>query len=261
MSKTLGDRMKRYEAVTDTLLTNRTPVILRVDGAHFRNFTKSLKKPYDAVFIAAMQETCQYLVDNISGAKFGYVESDEISILLTDYDTFTTVPWFDNRVQKLCSSTAAIATAIFNRKFAELTSIYVMNNTDDPFIGDANSYMTAYNKLPYFDCRAFNVPKEDVANYFLWRQRDAIRNSIEGLARSLYSDKELFGKNTSNMEEMIAAKGKAWSEYPIPCKRGSCCYRVTKNNRSEVIIDKEMIQLNDKAGREFVDSFVFIGEE
>ena len=106
----LGDRMKEnYENRSKTYLTRRTPVIIRIDGCHFHTFTKGLKKPYDSLFIEVMQRTTKSLCESIQGCKFGYVESDEISLLLTDYDTLKTDAWFDYSVQKICSVAASMA--------------------------------------------------------------------------------------------------------------------------------------------------------
>ena len=107
----LGDRMKsNYENRSKTSLLRRTPVIIRLDGKAFHTFTRGLQKPYDTILMKAIQETMLYLCENIQGCKIGYTQSDEITLLITDYDTLTTDAWFDYEVQKLCSVSASMAT-------------------------------------------------------------------------------------------------------------------------------------------------------
>lgn len=83
----LGDRMKEnYENRSKTYLTRRTPVIIRLDGKTFHSFTRGFKRPYDEILHKSMNATLKYLCENIQGCKFGYAQSDEISLLLTDFD-------------------------------------------------------------------------------------------------------------------------------------------------------------------------------
>ena len=105
-----------YEFRSQTHLTRRTPVIIRIDGRAFHTLAKALKleKPFDAQFNDWMQETTQHLCEEIQGAKLGYTQSDEISILVTDYDNLTSESWFDYNVQKMTSISASIATWHFN---------------------------------------------------------------------------------------------------------------------------------------------------
>ena len=193
-------RMKsNYEDRYRFQLTRRTPVIIRIDGKAFHTYTKGLNKPFDENLIEDMQKTTEFLCKNIQGAKLGYTQSDEISILLVDYDTLTTDGWFDYNVQKIVSVSASITTAIFNR-------LRVLRGKDN---------------LAYFDSRVFNIPVDEVSNYFLARQKDAVRNSISMLAQSLYSHKQLENKNMSDMQEMCFQKGYNWNNLEYYKKRGS----------------------------------------
>lgn len=206
-------RMKEnYEMRSRTYLTRRTPVILRIDGKAFHTYTRGLDKPFDSDLVYDMMETTVYLCSKIQGAKCGYAQSDEISILLTDYDNLNTSAWFDYEVQKMCSIAASHAASKFNQlRFKRLHCSY-------------NGYgIIDFDTVPLadFDCRAANYPKEEVANYFLARQKDAVKNSISMLAQSLYSHKELHGKNSSEMQEMCFQKGHNWNDLPYSKKRGS----------------------------------------
>ena len=114
----LGKRMKKYEEVSKTALMRRTPVIIRIDGKAFHTFTRGFEKPFDRILVKTMQETTKYLCQNIQGCVFGYTQSDEISLVLIDYQTLTTDAWFDYKVQKLCSIAASMATMAFNKFFS-----------------------------------------------------------------------------------------------------------------------------------------------
>jgi tRNA(His) guanylyltransferase len=214
-------RMKNnYESRNQTYLTRRTPVIMRIDGKAFHTYTKGLNKPFDKGLIEDMQQTAIYLCQNIQGAKCAYTQSDEISILITDYDTLTTDAWFDYNVQKMTSISASLATAKFNQ--LRLNRIIKEMDPENFTDGECIDYILQ-NKiiLANFDSRVFNIPKEEVANYFLARQEDAVSNSISMLAQSLYSHNELHKKSANEMQEMCFQKGHNWNDLPFYMKRGS----------------------------------------
>lgn len=184
MKSAIGDRMKcNYEDRYRSKLTRRTPVIMRLDGKSFHTLTKHCEKPFDDRLQMMMVETAKHLCSEIQGAKCAYIQSDEISILITDYDKLTTDAWFDYNIQKMCSVSASIATAKFN----QLTNDW--------------SFLNA--RLSYFDSRVFNVPVDEVCNYFIWRQKDWERNSIQMLAQHHFSHSQLQNKNANTMHEML----------------------------------------------------------
>jgi tRNA(His) guanylyltransferase len=227
----LGDRMKDfYENKSKTFLTRRTPVIIRLDGKAFHTYTKSLTKPFDEGLIEDMQQTAIYLCQNIQGVKAAYVQSDEISILLTDYDKIDTQAWYDYSIQKMCSVSASLATAKFNQLRYMRTEYEDSGSSSDNF---GNNFAYAVNTydfdipLAYFDSRCFSIPKEEVSNYFLWRQQDAVRNSISMLAQSLYSSKELHKVKTDGMQELCFQKGHNWNDLHFSKKRGSLIVKTT----------------------------------
>jgi tRNA(His) guanylyltransferase len=185
MNDSLGDRMKNnYEDRSKTSLYRRMPVIIRLDGKAFHTLTRGCEKPFDRNFSDAMDQTMIKVMEEAQGSQLGYVQSDEISILLTDYTNFDTQAWFDNQVQKICSVAASIASVEFTETFG---------------------------KKGYFDCRVFNIPKEEVCNYFIWRQQDWMRNSVQMLARSHFSQKQLHNKNIPAMHDMLHEKGVNWA--------------------------------------------------
>ena len=116
----LGNRMKTfYEEILKTKLIRRTPVVIRIDGKAFHTFTRGFKRPFDDVLIKNMQETAKYLCENIQGCQLAYTQSDEISLLLIDYQRFETSAWFDYEIQKMCSISASMATVAFNKIFRD----------------------------------------------------------------------------------------------------------------------------------------------
>lgn len=215
---TLGDRMKGYyEDRTRFFIPRRTYTIIRIDGKAFHTYTRGLEKPFDIKFIEDMDETACYLCKNIQGSKFAFVQSDEISILLTDFDNISTNAYFDGNIQKIASVSSSLATAKFNqlRILRESYNVPVM---EDPCI---NSCEIENFKLATFDARVFTIPQfEEVKNYFVWRQQDTVRNSISSVAQALYSSKELHGKNTNQMQEMCFQKGVNWNDLEPKLKRG-----------------------------------------
>lgn len=201
----LGDRCKAYEATFKNFLPPRMPVILRLDGTHFHSYLKGCQKPFDAKVISCMDDTLLYLCKNVQNVVLGYVQSDEISLLLNNFKDYGTEAWYNNNVQKMCSVAAGMASAYFS-------------SISDRIFGKI--------KLATFDCRAFAVPKEDVCNVLYWRQKDCERNSVSMLARSLYSHKECHDKNSSQLKEMCLKKGQSWEALPTSQKHGRCAVKI-----------------------------------
>ena len=280
----LANRMKEYEKRNQYYLQKRTPVAIRVDGRSFHTFTKGFQRPFDDVLIKTMQETAKYMCENIQGAKFAYVQSDEITIILTDYDTLETDCWFNYRTDKLCSIAASMATMIFNKIFKEKV---------ENFIEEGGAFSLAqlnYNQMktePYlkaieegamFDARCFNIPKEEVTNLIYWRQLDAMRNSIQMVGQANFSHKEVQNKTCNMIQDMLhEQKGINWNDYPTVYKRGTACiknrkiieyldeFKVTAKlmdstkTENSWIIDTEMPILKGE-NRAYVNDLIYIGE-
>lgn len=193
----LGDRMKGYENVPRIKLTPRLPIIIRIDGKSFHTYTKGFERPWDRIIQNAMSLAAMDLLKENIGAEIAYIQSDEISLVLNTYKRFKTKSWFDGNVQKIASVSASIATYAFNS---------IMSTT----------------KRALFDSRCFVMPKEDVVNYFIWRQQDAIRNSVSSLAQSKFPHKSLQGKNSIQMKQMLSEINCPWENVSIKNQRGWC---------------------------------------
>ena len=230
---TIGDRMKNnYENITRYYLTRRMPVIIRIDGKAFHTFTRGFKKPFDDILVKTMQDTMKHLCENIQGCVLGYTQSDEISLVLTDYAELTTDAWFGNNLQKMCSVSASMATLAFNKAFNDNIVKYIDGRLDagrgitDDLTEYTKILINARNKGAMFDSRAFSIPKEEVCNYFIFRQQDATRNSIQSVGQANFSDKELHKKSTKDIQDMLMTqKGINWNDYATTLKRGSCCIK------------------------------------
>ena len=259
----LGTRMKEfYEQVPKTRLVRRMPVAIRIDGKAFHTFTKGFRKPFDYILIKTMQETTKYLCENIQGCVFGFTQSDEITLILVDYQKLTSSAWFDYEVQKLCSISASMATMAFNKFFYNM----VMEETAGGEFteGIAGIHLNAAEKGAMFDARCFNIPKEEVTNLVYWRQLDATRNSIQMVGQANFSHKELQNKSCNDIQDMLhEQKGINWNDYPTVCKRGTAVIKVEMEseriNATGWIIDTEMPILKGE-DRAYVDDLVYIGE-
>ena len=236
-NKSIETRMREYEHVTRSYLPRRIPAIIRVDGKAFSSFTKGLEKPFDNFFRNVMQLTMQYMCENIQGCVFGYTQSDEISLLLTDYETIATDAWFDYNIQKMCSVSASMATLAFNKFWVEKFQMRI-DDLDEEAWSAGTSYMVDIIQpkmfTAMFDARVFSIPKDEVCNYFIWRQQDATRNSIATVGQTYFSQKELDGRSQNEIQEMLWQQhGINWNAYPIAYRRGACCSKVLRKASME----------------------------
>ena len=224
----LGQRMKEfYETIPKTRLMRRTPVAIRIDGKAFHTFTRGFKRPFDDILIKSMQETTKYLCESIQGCVLGYTQSDEITLILVDYQTFDTDAWFNYEIQKICSVAASMATMAFNKYFSDNVYEYYShfyNGTG--FNGAYWERLRAARNRAMFDARCFNIPREEVTNLIYWRQLDATRNSIQMVGQAHFSHNELHGKSCNDIQDMLMLqKGINWNDLPIYQKRGTCVVR------------------------------------
>lgn len=273
----LGNRMKTfYEEIPKTRLMRRTPVVIRIDGKAFHTFTRGFKRPFDDVLIKTMQETAKYLCENIQGCSLAYTQSDEISLLLIDYQRFETSAWFDYEVQKMCSISASMATMAFNQIFRDMVGeLHIKGSLEEEY---SCILYKAAQKGAMFDARVFNIPREEVTNYFYWRQLDASRNSIQMVGQANFSHKKLQNKSCNDIQDMLMTqKGINWNDFPTYQKRGSCVVR------NKVVLEsdgeKETCMLRDPKqgennwiidynipifrgeGREYIERLVNVVEE
>ena len=253
MDKNLDERMKDYEKATCSPLLINTPIILRLDGRAFHTLTRGIDKPFDEKFITFMNAIAIDLCDNeIMNARLAYLQSDEISILI--YNKIFSDVWFGNDVQKMVSIASArassFATDYHNNKYG------VFGRFKTPII--------------MFDARVFIIPEKDICNYFIWRQKDWERNSIQMLARKYYSDKQLYKKNYDDMQEMIFQKKDNWNNLSIYLRRGRCVIPMNervkvKNKYFEGEVDRKVWKVDAEIpiftkDRGYIESYLDLGE-
>jgi len=184
----LADRMKAYESPAHHHLIRRVPVMVRVDGRAFHTFTGYLNKPFDDNFMQAMVQAAYDVASDMQGFRVAYVQSDEVTFCMIDYEQLETMGWFAYDLSKIVSITASMMSVAFNKHFGPSPTKH----------------------LPVFDGRAFNLPHNEVVNAFLWRARDWNRNSVHMLAREHFSPKELHGVKQWQVLTMLEATGNSW---------------------------------------------------
>ena len=223
----LGDRMKQYENAYKVRFTDRLPVIVRLDGKAFHTLTMGCKKPFDDRIIKIFNELTGYLVANIQGAVFAYAQSDEISILLYPWKTNESQAWFDNEMTKINTISASMASAYGTQLWERFLK---------------------KDSLVIFDARSFVLPEHEVVNYFIWRQKDWIRNSVQMLGRDNFSQSTMHGKSNEQVKMLLEQKGIVWDELPTYLRRGRCVYNVPAGGAK---IDEEIPFFTEN--REFIE--------
>lgn len=223
--KNLEDKCLYYRGLTDYRLLPNSYVLVMVDGRSFSHLVKNkFQKPFDDEFIRMMNETAEYVCKNVQGCKFAYVQSDEISFVLTDFDTPTTDAFFSNRLSKMQSIIASLATARFN----QLMMCYQLNKHtyDEDEIGLFGSNdclrLIENSQLYQFDCKCWNVPNyNDVFAWLLYRQNDCLKNSKQQTAQTYLPHKELLGKNTDEQIALLKeTKNIDWNDFSNDRKYG-----------------------------------------
>lgn len=197
----LGDRMKRYEHTFRQVLPRRTYTLMRLDGRAFHTYLKDSEKPFDHDFVKCMDQVAYTLCREIDGVQFAYTQSDEVSLLLTDFHSPHTEPWFGGNVAKMLSVSASLASV----------TMHVVRRS---------------GPMPQFDCRVWTMSDPvEVANYFLWRQRDAVTNSIQMLAQHYYRPRALEGRSTNELQDILfREQGVNWNDLDAGLKRGRVVY-------------------------------------
>ena len=226
--KNLEDKCQYYRGLTDYRLLPNRDILVMLDGRSFSKLIKNnFKKPFDDDFIDMMNKTAQFLCENVQGCKFAYTQSDEISLLITDYDTPETDTLFGGRICKIQSILASLATSEFNRQFI----LYNIYHADKMDIGAGDCVdIIKKMKMAQFDCKVWTVPNQnDAFAWFLYRQLDCVKNSKQQTAQTYLPHKQLVGRNTDEQIQMVAEKnGIDWYAFDNKYKYGRFVYKVEK---------------------------------
>lgn len=243
----LSDRMKNYERVNNTSLISRLPIILRLDGKNFHRVIRQLgfTKPFDKIFHNILSQAAWSLTDELDFSFITYIQSDEVSIALFPYRSLESTPPYSGRIQKLVSISSSILTSTFIRKYFFLFPDKVKENL--PIIA--------------FDARVFCLPNiTEVGNYFLWRQQDAVRNSINSQGQQFYSHKELMGVPTKKLQsKMLEEKDFNWNNLPKEEKQGTLFINKLRSNYT--LTNKEDFSLLLKETEEWLNHYIGVKYE
>lgn len=230
----LEDKCQYYRGLTDYRIQGNNDILVMLDGKNFSTLIKNnFKKPFDNDFINMMNKTAQFLCNNVQGVKFAYVQSDEISLLITDYDTPETDTPFGGRLCKLQSILASLATSEFNKWFT-LNKWYKYCVSEGKFSDDARISISEVDdfitnlKCAQFDCKVWTVPNQnDAFAWFLYRQLDCIRNSKQQTAQTYLPHKKLMSHDTdAQVQMLIDEKGIDWNTFIPDYKFGRFVYKV-----------------------------------
>lgn len=220
----LGDWCKWLEKnFSNEVMIPTLPVIIRLDGNNFSNWTRGLEKPYDAGLVELMTDVTKYLVSE-TGAIVGYTQSDEITLILYSDNRHSGI-YHNGKKQKIVSKLAAKCSAYFNSKRREILSEY---KVDDAI----------------FDCRIYQTPTlQDACAQLIWRENDATRNSILSLGYAHFSHNELFKMSTPKIIEKLQEIGVFWTDLPDNVQRGTF---VRKRIVNEKFTSEEIESLPEK---------------
>ena len=243
MNRDLERKIKSYEETYKIYLMYGTPKIIRLDMRAGKSFCKDLKKPFDDIFSQCMIDTMKKLCAAIPGAKLGYTQSDEITIILKDINKGNQeVVFFKNSLTKIISNVASMATLIFNTEWGEqvkkLCGGKITSEFNSEELNELRPYVLNY-MVATFDCRYFEVPNiEELKNYCVWRQEDCYRNSINQVARQYFSTEELNRVNTEMKITALEKIGVNLNQFPSKFFKGVVCFRVkeTKNGGAERLV-------------------------
>lgn len=214
LSRIDGTEFKEAERALRAVLTPGLPAIIRLDGRAFHSYCRGLDRPFDRPFMADMDQVALGLAQQIDGVRLVYVQSDEISLLITDRlvdDIDSTDPrapvqgfMFGGQVQKLVSIAAAIASSLMN----------------------AARFGTVTDRLAVFDARAFALPDMNaVERYFQWRQADARVNALGMAASARFSHRELMGVSNADRADMLRSVGADPDDLPLEFTEGRVVVR------------------------------------
>lgn len=226
-NETLKSRSKFYQELSNYRLSPGSYILLHLDGRAFKRFTKGFKVPFDTEFVEAMNQTLQVLCKEVGNCKFGYTQSDEITLVLCDYSPESDKVadmWLYNRISKICSIAASIASVTF---YDILLRNRISGLTD---ASEIKKTITGLRK-PQFDCKAWNVPSwDEVYAWLSFRSIDCIRNSVTMVAQAHFSHSELEKLRTQERKELlISKKGVSWDDdFPDGLKYGRFCWKSKK---------------------------------
>lgn len=220
----MGDRFKQIEAESRGIeyIDPKKAFVVRVDGRAFHTFTRGMARPYSHELDRMREEAANAVIRSLK-PDYAYYQSDEISYVWTAPTNPAAEHIFAGRVDKIVSLCASLTSVAF---FAE----YMRSAEYDADRG----------ALPHFDGRLagqFEDPLEAI-ECVMWRENDAKRNSVQMLAQSMFSHKQLQNKNVFAQYEMCKQAGTDWLvDVPAQYRGGTYLRTVT----AQVVLSEEQL--------------------
>jgi tRNA(His) guanylyltransferase len=214
----LRDRIESYQSLSDYKLLPRLPLIIVVNGRGFSKLTQLLNKPYCPKFAECMFSTMTRLCTEVEGVLFSYCHNDEIILIVRNDHHVDTMPWYDNRIQKICSITSAIATTHFNQCAERLQLDLTGDAIFTSQIFAVPNIAEAINTLVYKQQQNFHTSIQFSCLYELIKKYD--KNAIKGMLSGLSIDEKIDLLHQECQTE--------FNSYPTSFRRGAACYKVPK---------------------------------
>ena len=227
----LKDRINSYQEASDYKLLNRLPLIISINGRGFAKGTELLDKPYCHKFAECILSTTLRLCAEVEGALFAYQHNDEIVIVARNDQSPETIPWYDNKLQKICSVTSSIATMHFHScaNTIDLNLVGEPVFTSQVFV--VPNIMEAINTMVHKQQYNFHTSIQFACFYELLKKYD--KNTIKEMLSGLSVDEKIdLLQQECNVD---------FNEYPSPFKRGAACYKVPKITTDGVVKNKWII--------------------
>jgi tRNA(His) guanylyltransferase len=233
----LDRKMRVYETAHDHCVLPGLHMVARLDGRGFTRLVREVhafEAPFDRRFHDIMVETTSHLMQCGFDLRYGYTESDEISLLFPRDESS------------------------FGRKLRKLTSVLA---------GEASGkFSLLLGDLACFDCRISQLPSDDlVIDYFRWRCEDAHRNALnahaywmlrkEGQTRR-EATAALEGSSVADKNELLFARGVNFDTLPAWQKRGTGVFWETYEKRgvdprtgSETVATRRRLRVDEDLPR------------
>lgn len=225
-----------FENASFSFLKRNMPMVIAVSGENYLEFIKDFQKPYDSIFILAMQNTLKHLCDAVPGCIFGYTEDFDLILVITPPENIENSSWFNYDTQKIVSLASSMTAMEFNKTFEKSAKSYVLagNNFDETKkINAMQGYVNAIDKGAIFSAKCFNLMADELYKYIYAKQKESINTAIKEMGRSYFKEEDLANKSSSDIQFMVFDKaGINFDDYPASFKHGSACIRNYKNGDS-----------------------------
>jgi tRNA(His) 5'-end guanylyltransferase len=219
VSISLKDRVAGYSATTDYSILGKLPFAVILNGSNWQKLTALLEKPFSAKLAEALWSAMALIVQEIDGAFYGYAFNDEMVIIARNDQSIDTQTWCGGKIQKMASTSAALATLHCSQYVAAL---------DLELMGE-----------PLFHSQVFPLPNlMEASNLAIYKQQEAFQNSIycacfyELLRKDFDRNdiKELLRDTTfeDKVHLLQQETGIDFDSYPMSFRRGVACYRSPK---------------------------------